>query len=107
MNEEVFKNVYIPRTLDEIETPLADIEKLRVGNDQDILYETVTGLKISNNVQDSSDDECSESEDANSGSGSEESESESEWTEKSSKLKKHEDKDSKKERKSQVKAEVF
>ncbi|KAH6568468.1 hypothetical protein BASA61_000482 [Batrachochytrium salamandrivorans] len=45
-NEQVFKNVFIPRTLDEIQTAETDIQKIRDGDDGDILYKMVTGLKV-------------------------------------------------------------
>lgn len=37
-NEQVFKNVYIPRTLEEIAQPLMDIENLQDGNGEDVIF---------------------------------------------------------------------
>jgi RIO kinase 1 len=105
-NEAVFKQVYIPRTLDEIGAPLQELE--RAQHDDGILYEAVAGLQTTDAPQydTSSDSESSEgshieNEDA-------QSTSEEEWTQiekPKSNLKKDEDKDSKKLRKAQVKEE--
>jgi hypothetical protein len=96
--------MYIPRTLEEVEAPLKDIEHLRKGNDADLLYESVMGLKISKQVQLES-----ESEESDVGSEEYESSISSECDsreEKPSKLKKHEDKADKKNRKCLVKDDV-
>ncbi|KAI8898985.1 RIO1 family-domain-containing protein [Globomyces pollinis-pini] len=110
-NEQVFKNVYIPRTLEEIIDHEADIEKARKGIENDLVYESVTGLSLQDAIKPtengdgrqpselSSDQEVDED-------GSDHSDSESSDEDKFSKtsnLKKHEDKESKKERKQLVK----
>ncbi|KAJ8328006.1 Serine/threonine-protein kinase rio1 [Batrachochytrium dendrobatidis] len=51
-NEQVFKNVYIPRTLDEIQTVEADIKKMEDGDDADIMYKAVTGIAIEHKLVD-------------------------------------------------------
>ena len=45
IDEEVFKQVYIPRTLEEVATYEEDFDKMQEGLDNDISYQTVTGLK--------------------------------------------------------------
>ncbi|XP_074641721.1 serine/threonine-protein kinase RIO1-like [Tubulanus polymorphus] len=45
IDEEVFKRAYIPRTLDEVIDIERDMKKVQRGDDQDIHYQTVTGLK--------------------------------------------------------------
>lgn len=70
---------------------------MRTGNDEDLLYESVTGLQISKENAESGS-EYSSSEDLANDSSLSERETD-EWKEKSSKLKKHEDKAAKKERK--------
>eukprot|EP00842_Homolaphlyctis_polyrhiza_P006467 jgi/Hompol1/6821/HPOL_001136-RA len=45
-NEQVFKNVYIPRSLVEIQSIEDDIQKMRQGDDDDLLYKSVTGIQV-------------------------------------------------------------
>jgi len=45
IDEEVFKQVYIPRTLEEVVTYEEDFDKMQEGLENDISYQTVTGLK--------------------------------------------------------------
>ncbi|XP_064605652.1 serine/threonine-protein kinase RIO1-like [Liolophura sinensis] len=45
VDEGVFRNAYIPRTLDEVLNFEKDYDKARRGDVQQILYQTVTGLK--------------------------------------------------------------
>ena len=45
VDEEVFKQVYIPRTLEEVVTYETDYDKMQEGVKSDISYQTVTGLK--------------------------------------------------------------
>jgi len=45
IDEEVFKQVYIPRTLEEVITYEEDFDKMQEGLENDISYQTVTGLK--------------------------------------------------------------
>ena len=108
VDEQVFKNVFIPRTLTEIDAPMADIQQLQDGEGQDLMYKSVTGV----NVHVSKEQEliCSNdvfSELSSSGDDSEVGNSDTEevFVSRNSKLKKHEDKDEKKERKALVKLE--
>jgi hypothetical protein len=89
--------------MEEVETPLKDIEHLRKGNDADLLYESVMGLRISKEAQVESDESDVSSEEFE-GSISSECDSREE---KPSKLKKHEDKEDKKVRKGSVKDDVI
>ena len=45
VDEEVFKQMYIPRTLEEVVTYEEDYDKMQEGLKSDISYQTVTGLK--------------------------------------------------------------
>lgn len=45
VDDEVFKQVYIPRTLEEVVTYEEDFDKIQEGVKSDISYQTVTGLK--------------------------------------------------------------
>lgn len=45
VSEAVFKQIYIPRTLAEVDKFEEDFDKMRKGQAQDIAYSTVTGLK--------------------------------------------------------------
>ena len=53
-NEQVFQNVYIPRTLDEIDDHEADVAKILKGETPDLVYQSVTGLNVAKVVQDRS-----------------------------------------------------
>ena len=45
VSEEVFKRVYIPRTLDEVVTYERDADMVAKGQGGDLAYQTVTGMK--------------------------------------------------------------
>ena len=45
VSEAVFKQIFIPRTLQEVERFEEDFHKMSIGEGQDIVYSTVTGLK--------------------------------------------------------------
>lgn len=45
VNQEVFKNSYIPRTLNDIQHAERDINKAKAGKTEDLFYSTVMGLK--------------------------------------------------------------
>nr|KAJ3418965.1 hypothetical protein HK105_007611 [Polyrhizophydium stewartii] len=45
-SEQVFKNVFIPRTLLDVDAAEHDVQKMRSGNDSDVLYKTVTGIDV-------------------------------------------------------------
>ena len=45
VSEAVFKQIFIPRTLAEVDKFEEDFDKMRIGFGQDIAYSTVTGLK--------------------------------------------------------------
>ncbi|KAL5009412.1 hypothetical protein ScPMuIL_014993 [Solemya velum] len=45
VDEEVFKNVYIPRTLDDVKDFEKDLLKAQQGNTEEIMYHTVTGMR--------------------------------------------------------------
>ena len=45
VSEAVFKKIFIPRTLQEVDRFEEDFQKMHVGEGQDIVYSTVTGLK--------------------------------------------------------------
>lgn len=94
VKEQVFQNIYIPRTLDEIDDHEADVEKLKKGEKLDLIYETVTGFNASEAIAKTVVEEVA--------SDGEES-SEISWKETKSHLKKDEDKEEKRERKRLVK----
>jgi len=45
VDEEVFKNAFIPRTLDQVIDVERDLDKAEKGETQEILYHTLTGMK--------------------------------------------------------------
>ena len=45
VSEEVFKHVFIPRTLDEVVTYERDADMVAKGQGEDLAYQTVTGMK--------------------------------------------------------------
>lgn len=45
VSEAVFQQIFIPRTLDEVVRFEQDFEKMQLGQGEDIVYSTVTGLK--------------------------------------------------------------
>ena len=70
LDEDVFKQSYIPRTLDEVIDIERDIDRVAMGDTEDILYQKITGLAIdvgnqeeaeesNSDISDSSD--CSDS----------------------------------------------
>jgi len=91
VDEEVFKQVFIPRRLNEVAKPLSDIEKSKEEGSSCLDYGAVTGLTGVEEDQD--DDEAEESE----------SEEVEERGFVSSRRPRHEDKDAKAERKKAVK----
>lgn len=100
ISESVFKNVFIPRTLEDVEMPMEDIAKIRDGNSEQVLYASVIGLNLLETKPDtfiSQDDDSSTDEESSSYDETD--------FDKISKLKKHEDKDEKKERKEAVRLE--
>jgi RIO kinase 1 len=113
--DDLFKQMYIPRTLDEVIDFEEDIEKFKAGND--LIYSNVTGLmknvQIDGKEDDNLDSNVEESDEFVSeeeGSSVSELDSDIDLLDNSSepellrpKLKKDEDKDAKKERKKQVK----
>ncbi|KAJ3032356.1 hypothetical protein HK097_005275, partial [Rhizophlyctis rosea] len=118
VEEEVFKNVFIPRTLEDVAVVDAerDVQRVKEGNatSEDLIYQKVTGLAISQpqqppkpatsaplpTPQEEHDSEASGSE-----SEDDDEDSEDEEDQKGGRLKKDEDKDAKKERKKAVKEE--
>ncbi|KAL1921100.1 uncharacterized protein VTP21DRAFT_11735 [Calcarisporiella thermophila] len=123
VEEEVFKRAYIPRNLDEVIDYERDAEKVARGEADELVYNKLVGLNISNTQQQQEpikidlgleDEEDSEEEDsADTGDEDEESgddegdvdENEDE-REKRPRGKRNEDKQAKKERKKQAKEEA-
>ncbi|KAJ3327381.1 hypothetical protein HDU91_004395, partial [Kappamyces sp. JEL0680] len=111
-NDEVFKNVYIPRTLDEVDDHELDVAKVLKGESPDLVYQVVTGLDVDKLSKPVSAALVEEEIDVSfSGSDSSSSDSEAgqsgddDFKEKKSTLKKHEDPEAKKERKRLAKDE--
>jgi len=71
VDEEVFKQVFIPRRLNEVFSPEEDLSKIKAGGDDSVQYESVVGLTLGgqetpSNSSCEEEDSCSESgEDAN------------------------------------------
>ncbi|EJD50875.1 RIO1-domain-containing protein [Auricularia subglabra TFB-10046 SS5] len=109
--DAVFKNAYIPRTLDQVFDPERDVEKLNKGEGDSLIYNTVIGVEPSKpkavvhfeDGRDASGDEL-ESESDEEGEG-EEKEGDT-FTERQPRGHRHEDRDVKKERKRAVKEEA-
>ncbi|KAJ3038894.1 Serine/threonine-protein kinase RIO1 [Rhizophlyctis rosea] len=119
VEEEVFKNVYIPRTLEDVGVVDAerDIQKVKEGNAEDLVYQSVTGLSIAQPQQQQqapaaksrtpkleAESDDSEADDSASDSDDDD-DSDDEEKERGTKLKKDEDKDAKKARKQAAKEE--
>lgn len=119
-DDAVFLQSYIPRTLDQVIDPERDAEKIRRGEGADLIYGTTTGVTEANerpaeNIESSNDEDdkinhdntsdmSSEDEGSDSESDSEDGDK-GEWKERAPRGKKHEDKDTKKERKQAMKDE--
>ena len=105
MDDNIFYQSYIPRTLDEVFDPERDAERLKKGEGHELIYGNVTGLtKVNDNIPSDEDIEESESDQSddtdNSGdddnSDNDDEDDTSSWKEKAPRGKKFEDKDSKK-----------
>ncbi|WVF68814.1 hypothetical protein IAT40_003587 [Kwoniella sp. CBS 6097] len=126
VDDKVFMSSYIPRTLAEVYDPERDVDVLKSGGGDDLIYAGVTGLKIADTAKAQSTltqtqerEKISEHKGesvVNQGDGNkaevgelaeqgEEEEDEDEEDEKKSRGFRHEDKDAKKERKKAVKEE--
>lgn len=55
--EEIFKNSYIPRTLDEVYDAERDIELVRKGRADELIYQRFAGLSV---IKDSENESCEE-----------------------------------------------
>lgn len=51
IDEEVFKNAYIPKRLDEVVDIVRDIKKAKEGKGDDLIYKKLTGLKSDLSIQ--------------------------------------------------------
>jgi len=56
VDEEVFKQVFIPRALNEVFSPETDVKLIKAGGDDSVQYEAVVGLKLQKETED--DDEA-------------------------------------------------
>lgn len=57
--EEIFKNSFIPRTLDEVYDVERDVELVRKGRADELIYQRFAGLSVAKNTEDSEDvDSC-------------------------------------------------
>ncbi|XP_022191489.2 serine/threonine-protein kinase RIO1 [Nilaparvata lugens] len=80
VEEEVFKNVYIPQTLSEVIDFERDINKIKAGEDtSDLTYRTLSGFTTDLAVKNASKNNKSGSESSDSDSESEEGENESKF----------------------------
>jgi len=72
VDEEVFKQVFIPRRLNEVARPEIDLKKMQAGGDDSVQYEAVVGLNINKPVappdEEDSDTDASESDTEGEGS---------------------------------------
>eukprot|EP01127_Copromyxa_protea_P017830 TRINITY_DN5497_c0_g1_i2.p1 TRINITY_DN5497_c0_g1~~TRINITY_DN5497_c0_g1_i2.p1 ORF type:complete len:513 (-),score=134.46 TRINITY_DN5497_c0_g1_i2:12-1454(-) len=73
VTEAVFMQSFIPRTLDEVIDYRRDINKIGTGDDDDLLYKTLTGLNITMEQEQRGNEESSEDEDEDDDDNSEES----------------------------------
>ncbi|RKP37725.1 RIO1 family-domain-containing protein, partial [Dimargaris cristalligena] len=116
VDEEVFKHAFLPRTLNEVPDYENDVHRLNRGKGDDLLYRNFIGLSLTEsndrrlgNVEQAADDDLdgndedeAQSNDEAEASGSDEDDY-SDRESGAARLKKNEDKDSKKERKKQAK----
>ncbi|KAJ3284393.1 Serine/threonine-protein kinase RIO1 [Borealophlyctis nickersoniae] len=114
MDEEVFKNVFIPRTLEQVASVDAerDVEAIKEGHGEELLYQNVTGLQVSErNAPVPSKEEEEESEGSEDDGDDSESDEEDDGGEgddgrgRGRAMKKDEDKEAKKDRKKAAKEE--
>lgn len=122
VDNEVFRQQYIPQTLDQVYDVERDAEKVHAGEGQDLVYKSLladrpaaaagadgTSRPASKQNAGTADDDATDDSDAGSEDGSgEEAEEDSEWSDREQQVprgKKFMDKDAKKEHKDAVKAE--
>lgn len=110
MEEEVFKNAFIPKRLTEVVDVERDINLAKAEGVESLVYKTITGLKIDSKKVDTNKSEEEFVESSNSGSDSEEDECNSDTSIENEKSKfinsarpKHETNEEKKERKKAIK----
>merc|ERR1712181_61675 len=103
VDEEVFKQVFIPRNLADVAKPDMDIQQSKKKGSSALNYGAVTGISHANNKSDGEDEEDEEGSSEEEGEENSDDENE-EKREKfvSSARPKHEDKDEKKERKKAI-----
>jgi len=101
VDEEVFKQVFIPRRLNEVARPEVDLKKTQAGGDDSVQYESVVGLRPNEDDAAGSADEEPAQDSDNSESDEEEDESPKGFV--SSRRPRNEDKEDKKLRKQAVK----
>jgi RIO kinase 1 len=75
--EEIFKNSFIPRTLDEVYDAERDVELVRKGRADELIYQRFAGLSV---VKDGSDSESEDSENSENDSGNSDSDDDDDMT---------------------------
>ncbi|TGZ82993.1 Serine/threonine-protein kinase Rio1 [Ascodesmis nigricans] len=104
-DEEVFRQTYIPRTLEDVYDYERDAEKVGRGEGSQLIYRDLLAnqgaAKEKEEEEEEEEDEAEDEEE--SGDEDEESDEEREWKEKTPRGKKHEDRDAKKAHKKEVK----
>ncbi|KAK2624653.1 hypothetical protein QTJ16_005846 [Diplocarpon rosae] len=108
INNEVFRQQYIPQTLDQVYDIERDAEKIDKGQKDDLIYRNLLADKVpmsSGNEADAEDTVDGSSPQSEVGSGSEDSDDESKFEKGKPRGKRFENKDSKKEHKKAVKEE--
>ena len=106
IENEVFKQIFIPRKLIEVDFPERDISKAKANVD-DPVYKSVTGVQINKDVKENESNESSESENDESDNSDDEEDGESAESKgfKNSSRPRDESPNSRKERKKAIKAE--
>lgn len=102
VEEEIFRQTYIPRTLEDVYDYERDADKVERGEAKDLIYRDLLANKGEVKEDSEDDEEGSDDEEENSDDedDSDEEEEEREWIEKPLRGKKHEDKETKKVRSS-------
>jgi RIO kinase 1 len=78
--EEIFKNSFIPRTLDEVYDAERDVELVRKGRADELIYQRFAGLSVVKDGNDSESEDSENSEDDSGNSDSDDSDDDDDMT---------------------------
>ena len=105
IDNEVFRNQYIPQTLQQVYDVERDVDQINRGGQDDLIYRSLLANKINVKSQSDVDGDNSDNGEGDTGESSESDGGEDPFAPKTPRGKRFEDKDAKKEHKKQVKQE--